>query len=146
MARVDYYALEQEIQAILQADAALAGVRIVVEDEILFGAETTPWVGIYLDRRDAPADIQRIGGTRTDYRLRFSIWCWEYSLDSVSTAARLRDDLVGKVEVALMGNRTLNDLVATSWLEGGEFMSARTQGSWLMGAEIVLVAEKAASI
>lgn len=147
MARVDYYAIETAVQAILQADATLAGTTVVVEGELVFGSEQTPWVGIYLDRRDAPADRQRIAaGTRTVFLIRLALWCWEYSVEGEAKAIQLRDDLVGKVEVALMANRTLSGTVTTSWLEGGELPSGRLpETGWVSGGEIVLIAEAKAT-
>lgn len=132
----------------LQATADLAGTTVTVEEELLFGTETTPWVGIYLERRDAPSGTQSLsGGQQTRYRLRFSIWCWEYHLESLAKAMQRRDDLIGKVEVALMGNRTLNANVITSWIEGGEMPSVRAPGtqSWLAGGEVVLIADAKAT-
>ena len=148
MARVDYYAIELAIQTLLQGATSLSGVMVTVEEELLFGAETTPWVGIYLDRRDAPADLQGLSaGQRTRFLLRFSIWAWEYSLESVAKAIQLRDDLLGKVEIVLMGNRTLDGTVNKCWLEGGEMPSARLPGGsgWVSGGEIVLVADAVAT-
>jgi hypothetical protein len=148
MARVDYYALEEEIKVILDADptVGVAGVPVRVEESVMFAAESTPAVYIYLDRRDAPAELQTLrAGSSTDFALRFSLWVWAYSLDGVKIASQIRDDLMGKVEVALMGNRTLNDKVRTSWIEGGEFMSAKEQEGWMMGGEIVLVARAQAT-
>lgn len=148
MARVDYYAIELAIQTILQSAPSLSGVVVTVEEELLFGAEITPWVGIYLDRRDAPANLQSLSaGQRTRFLLRFSVWCWEFSLESVAKAIQLRDDLLGKVEIVLMDNRTLNGTVNKSWLEGGEMPSARLPGGsgWVSGGEIVLVADAIAT-
>lgn len=144
MARVDYYAIETQIQTILQADADLTGVMVTVEEELIFGAESTPWIGIYLDRRDAPSDLQRLSaGQQTTFILAISIWCWEYSLDSLKKAIQLRDDLLGKTEVVLMKNRTLGGQVSKSWLEGGDMPSAKVPDSsaWLSGGEIILKAE-----
>jgi hypothetical protein len=149
MARVDYYAIEQAIRDQLAGHPLLAGVTVTIEEELLFGAEQTPWVCVYLDRRDAPADRQRLAaGRQTQFLLRFSIWCWQYSLEGVSRAIQLRDDLVGAVEIALMSDRTLGGTVATSWLEGGELPSARLpDGSgWISGGEVVLIADVAATL
>jgi hypothetical protein len=144
VARLDYYGIQRAVQEVLVADQDLANVRVTIEEELLFGGETTPWVGIYLDRRDAPPDRQRISaGQSTIYLVRLELWCWEYSLESLATAIQLRDDLVGKVEVVLMRNRTLKDTVHMSWLEGGELPSARVPGrtAWMSGGEIRLVAQ-----
>ena len=146
MARLDYYAIETAIKTLLEADATLAGTVVTVEDELLFGAERTPWVGIFLDRRD-PGEQSLSAGTRTRYNIRLSIWCWEYSMESISKAIQLRDDLVGKVEVALMKQRTLNDTVTKSWIEGGELPSARVpdNNGFVSGGEIILIADASAT-
>jgi hypothetical protein len=144
MPRVDYFAIESGIETVLNADATLAGVTVAVEDELVFGAATSSWVGIYLDRRDAPENRQRLAaGQQTVFLLRFVLWCWEYSLEGIAKAIQRRDDLMGKVEVALMKQRTLNGTVTTSWLEGGEMPSGRVPGQtgWASGGEIRLVAE-----
>jgi hypothetical protein len=143
VARVDYFAIESEIAAILRADPLLSGVNVVVEDQVLFAAEQTPYVGIYLDRRDAPADMQTLtAGRRTTMLLRFLLVCGAYSLDSVARAIELRDNLLGNVEVVLSRFRTINGRVRSSWLEGGEMPSGRVgDGGWLSLGEINLVAE-----
>jgi hypothetical protein len=142
--RVNYYAIERAVQEILTKDDELANVRVTIEEELLFGAEATPWVGIYLDSREAPANRQRISaGRSTLYLVRLALWCWQYSLESVAKAIELRDDLVGKVEVVLMRHRTLKETVHMSWLEGGELPSARVpeRTAWMSGGEIRLVAQ-----
>jgi len=144
VARVDYYAIEKALQTLLQADATLTGTTVTVEAELMFGAEAAPWVGIYLDRRDAPADMQGIGaGISTRMLCRFSIWCWAFTLESIEEAIHKRDDILGKVEVALMKNRTITNNVSTSWLEGGEMPSGRIPGNtgFMSGGEVVLVAD-----
>lgn len=145
MARIDYYAIEEAIQTLLKNDATLDGVAITVEEELIFGAESTPWVGIYLEGRSVPSDQQVLAaGTVARYTLDFRIWCWQYSLDKTQ-ALKLRDDLLGKVEVTLMKNRTLGGMVASSWIEGGETPSGRLgneqNSGWACGAEIILIAQ-----
>src|SRR5437870_418093 len=146
MPRIDYFAIEQGIQTILQADAALAalGARVVIEEELPFLAETGPWVGIYLERREAPRDLQALaGGQQTRFLVRLTIWCSQFSLKSIAEAIHLRDDLVGKVEIALMSDRRLNGTVSTSWLDGGDLPSAKNAdaGGWLSRGEVLLVAD-----
>ena len=51
MARIDYHAIGQAIQTVLQADAALAGVKVIVEEDVLTSPEEAPWVGIYIADR-----------------------------------------------------------------------------------------------
>jgi hypothetical protein len=148
MARFDYYAVETQIKTILEADSNLTGTTVSIEGELLFSAEQTPWVGIYLERREAPPSLQTLAaGQRTNFLLRFSIWCWSFSLESIAKAIQLRDDLVGKVEISLMSNRTLGNSVRKCWLEGGEMPSGRIPDNtgFVSGAEIILVAEGVAS-
>lgn len=145
MSRIDYFEIETEIAEILKADATIGGVQVTVEDDL--NLEVGPWVSIYLERRDPTAGQPLAAGTRTRMQLRFSIWCWQYSLDSITEACKNRDDLVGKVEVVLMANRSLNSKVNYSWLEGGEIQSARVPDTsgYVAGGEVVVIAEVMAS-
>jgi len=58
-----------------------------------------------------------------------------------------RDDLIGKVEIALMKERTLNGTVNSSWLEGGEFLSGPdpTGNQFMSGASVMLIADVTAT-
>lgn len=147
MARVDYYAIENAIAAVLRADATLAGVTVMVEEELSFQRGSI--VGIYLDDRSSPQDLQAISaGTETRFIVNFTVWCWHMGIGRDRTMVmQQRDDLVGKVEIALMKNRTLSNTVNMSWLEGGEFISGPDpQGNQFMsGAEIKLSADVTAS-
>ncbi|HEV8639643.1 MAG TPA: hypothetical protein VGV13_00915 [Methylomirabilota bacterium] len=142
MARVDYFAIEQAIQTVLKAAPDLSGTQVVIEEELQFGSEATPRVGIYLMRRDAPSGLQALAaGQQTRFLVRFEIRCAAYSLDAVATAISLRDDLVGKVEVALMASRSLNGTVISSWLEGGDLPSAQTGDGWTSRGDVILIAD-----
>lgn len=145
MARVDYYGIESAVKTLLEADSALTGVAVGIEEEVPFREASALCVEIYATRRDAPAEMQPIrAGKTTRFLLRLSIWCWAYSLESVSKACQLRDDLMGKVEIALMGDHGLGATVNSSWQEGGEFetkASPGAQSGFGMGGEIILVAD-----
>jgi hypothetical protein len=152
MARINYYAIEEAIKAILDADVDVQThwdkreTRIIIEREIIFGMDECPCVLIYLDRREAPANMQGLsGGQRTRMSLHFSLWVAEFHLDSVAEASQNRDDLMGLVEVALMKERTLNDTVGVSWLDGGEFLTAQTDNGFISCGEILLAAEQVAT-
>ena len=148
MARINYFNIETQIKAVLDADANLTGTTILVEEEI--AVQRGNVVGIYLDDRSAPADLQSISaGTRTRLLVQFSIWCWHFGIGrDRRPAMQARDDLVGKVEIALMGNRNLNSTVNTSWLEGGEFISGPdpTGDQFMSGAQVRLTVDVTASI
>lgn len=138
MPRIDYYGLENEIKAILESQ--IDDVTFSVEDEIILNESSGRVVGIFLTER-APAPNQHLSaGRRVDYHLSFSIWCFAYSLEK-SEAIRIRSELVGLVESALLQNPTLNDQVERSWLGGGKLtvMPDREQG-FASGGEVVFTA------
>lgn len=137
MARVDYSAIEQQIKALLSADTTLVGVTIEVERDGLTSPELCPWIGVYLEKRR----IERrpiAAGTRMDYRISFLLWCYEYHMESLATANTARDDLIGKVEVALMKNPTLGGTVTMMALadDAGEFDTAAVKPGFLSGGSI----------
>ena len=148
MPRINYFNIETQIKAVLDADSNLTGTAVLVEEEI--AVQRGNVIGIYLDDRSAPSELQSISsGTRTRFFVQFSIWCWHFGIGrDRSPAMQARDDLVGKVEIALMGNRTLNATVNTSWLEGGEFISGPdpTGDQFMSGAQVRLTVDVTASI
>ena len=124
MARLDYYQIELDMQTALKANAGLAGVTVDVERDVNFGESDS--VVIYLRRRDAPSGMQAMNaGTRTRFLVHIELYCMSCHLE-MATARRNRDNLLGKVELACMADRTFaNAQVATSWIEGGEFEDGR---------------------
>jgi len=151
MPAIDYFALEEKIREVFQADSSLNGVEIRVEGEVNFQPGIAPWVGIYLDRRDPSPNQPLAMGFITRYQLRFSIWCWAMSLESVADAIKSRDQLVSKVELIAMKDRTFEGVFDMSWLMGGELPSGRLenesgQAVYLSGGEIILIAELEASL
>lgn len=145
MARADYYAVESAIKTLLDADSTLTGVQVGIEEELAFGASTAGQVEIYLERRDAPADLQALrAGQTTRFLVRLSLWCYGFSIESVAKACQLRDDLMGKVEVALMANRTLSGSVNKFYLDGGEFDNQESPSpahGFGMGGSIIVIAD-----
>ena len=143
MAAIDFFSIEEQIQTVLKNNANVK--MVVVEEELMFAAELSPWVGIYLSRRDAPEEKQTIAaGRRTTYELRISIWTYAWALE-IKQACKFRDQALGRVELALMddraGSKTINQ--GDYWLEGGEFQAAKDEesGFFIVGAETVLVTE-----
>lgn len=145
MARIDYYNIETELQTILNND--ISGAMVTVEEEIMSDVDMTPWFGIYLARREAPENQSLSAGQRTRFRLHLEVWVFCWSFDGVRQASEFRDDNIGKAEVAIMGNRTLNGTVDTCWLEGGEFTSAKddNNGLFLSGGQIRVVCDVTAT-
>jgi hypothetical protein len=147
--RVDYFGIAQAARAVLQADEELADASIVAEEvPEPFGSETTPRVAIYVESRSAPANLQRISsGRSTVYVIQVRIVCMTHSLESVARVIQLRDDLIGRVETALMRQRTLNGTVRTLYLEGGRLASAEAleANGWTSSGEVRVLAEAEAT-
>jgi hypothetical protein len=140
---LDYFDIELEVKKVL--DDALEETVVTVEQELNFPSEMTPWIGIYMDRRIPSANQFLRAGMRIDYDLQLSIWCYCYSMD-MPHSVRSRNRLIMAAERALMANRTLNGLVETCFLNGGEMATARLQGDsvgFAAGGEIQLTAKGA---
>lgn len=151
MARVDYFQIEKEIQTVLKDDADLAGVAVLIEEELTFAEGNI--ILIELDRRDAPDDLQSISaGQRTRFLLQISLWCWGFGYER-ERAMEQRDDLLGKVEVALLKHRAaqpgnaFGGEVTSFWMQGGDFENRRTTDSdrFLSGASIDLICDVTAT-
>lgn len=146
MARIDYANIARQIKAVLEADAALAGTLVTIEKDVLLGFERTPWANIRAVRRAPTAEQPIFAGKITKYHVTYAVECWESSLEGPEVAARLRDDLIGKVEIALMGNRTLNNSVEMLVLDGGEFMLGEQDGHIFVGGEVLVRVTASAQI
>ena len=148
MAAVDYAGIRDQLKTILEGDTRTSNARIFVEEEPQFGlSDAQNIIAVFMDSRSAPPTDQSLAaGKRTRYFLRMSLWVVVFSLDSYKAACDLRDTLLGNLELVLMANRTIGDKVASSWLEGGDMVSARepSNQAFVAAAETVLVAEVSA--
>jgi hypothetical protein len=134
-----YFAVEKAIRDVIAADPELSGVRVFIEADLVFAAESAPAVYIYATGREAPANEQRLmAGRRTDFLLNISLWCVAWSLDSTERAAMQRDSLIERVELALMRDRSLGGVADTLWLDGGEFISGMGNQGFLCHGEIAV--------
>lgn len=145
MGNVNWYAIETAVRDILRADTGLEATPdvfpIFIEEDFLHGlVDAAMSVVIYAERRLPHQDQSISMGKRTRYLGKLSIWVRGYHVESMEQACKLRDDGVGKVESALMKDRTLGGMVEASWLEGGEMLSARNQqvGGYMASAEVAL--------
>lgn len=136
---IDYYGVETELRELLQA--AIPEVVVAVEEEMVF-SEGQPFIGIYLDRREAPDGLQTLSaGQRVRYRLTFSIWVWAIAIEK-DVAIKTRNDLIGRVEQILMANREWHEQIETSWIGGGELQSGRSaRNDFIAGGEITVIAD-----
>ncbi len=146
MSRIDYFLIEEKIKQQLEADDELNTdvSEILIEEELTF--QRGKIIGIYLDRRDAAPENQTLSfATRIRFELRFNIWVFAWHLE-VREAIHLRDDLLGKVELVLMADRSLQGSVTSSWISGGEFDNGQDGGGFYSGASIELIADKTAVV
>lgn len=143
MAAINYNAVATGIQTTLNAAASLASATIVIEERFPWTVELTPWIGIYFDRRDAPDDLQTLSvGSATRLLLRYRIVCVQHSLVGLEEAISLRNTLLGNAEIALITDRTLDDSVSMSWLEGGDLDDGQDPNdNWMAVGEILLTAD-----
>lgn len=145
MAKVDYFAVAEEIAEIIRAD--MPNIMVAVEEELIVGPDNSPVIGVYIDSREVPSEQSISAGRRMRVIPHFSIWVWTYSLN-VKEAIRERDGIVGEVELLLMQNRTINEMVEMIWIDGGQLPSARLPDSsgFTSGGEILVRAEMTAEI
>lgn len=123
MARIDYYGLEVKVKELLDREFEGQAVTVSIEDEL--NLIEGPAVIIYLDARTTPIDRQSIAaGRRLRMTVELTLLCIDRSFESIADACRHRDDLIGRVEIALMKYRDLEGLVTQTWFEGGRFSNA----------------------
>jgi len=148
VARADYFGVEQAIAERLANDEALVEEQVPVLIEAELSTLPGRQIIVYLDSREAPANMQSISaGSRTRMHVRYAIVCYGFDL-SIGRAMELRDDLMGRVEVALMRDPRGfgREEVVSSWLDGGMFANAKGQnapGFMAMG-EVGLVVDMVA--
>lgn len=143
MAAIDYLDIEENLASIFRADENLIGIGVRVDVEESFNPipDRCPWIGIYLDSWDTPADGEFIGGTSPFQTfLNLEIWLYEFALEN-KKGCQLRDALLQKVKEVLKTHRTINGTVLVTRFEGGEFDNAKTKEGFFKGVSIKLQAE-----
>lgn len=123
----DYYGMETELQSLLQADETLEGVTFAVEEEIMFGMDQTPWVGIYHVDRTATDNQFLAANQKQRYLVHWNILVFVFNIE-LASAIKECNRVLGLLEIAIMNNNTISDLVEFSYLEGGA-LPTRFQGS-----------------
>ena len=146
MAAIDYAGIEDQLKTLLEADASLNGTRFYVEEEPQFGLQDAKAVAIFLHSRAPDPEQSLSAGKRTRNIIRLSLWSVFFSIESYRVACTGRDALLGALELVLMKDRTVGGKVASSWLEGGQFQSARddSNSAFAAAAETILVARASA--
>lgn len=127
---IDYWGIREAIGKAINAWPGLERLPILLEESAEVPPEALPCVMIYLTERVSPDDIQRLAaGRRTDFRITFSVWVIDYSLDSLREATKRRDTLLAQVELALMKDRKLGGAVNGLSLFGGVVQFGRDEKS-----------------
>lgn len=141
--RIDYTAILQAIRTAIVSDTEVEKHDPAITQRVYIERPLTveaPSIFIYRERRDAPDSEQRLAqGRRVDYDITITVWVVESDFQSVEAASARCDALLGKVEVALLHDRTLGGTVAYHLLTGGEFISGEDNG-FFSAAEIALTA------
>lgn len=135
MSEIPYYDIEMAIANILKDDATLKdfngkSVTVHVEQKIPPAMPAMPWVGIYLDGWETPAEDEKIAaGTKFTTFLILELWLFTYALEQ-APGARTRDRLLQKVKEILKkpANRKIGELALMTRFEGGTFMNPKTEG------------------
>lgn len=143
MASVDFSTVATALQTMLTNSSQLAGVPVYVEEDFLYGLQDNgSAVVIYAERYNLHPDSPLSGGKLSRWLLHLSIWCRSVALD-IQQAIVDRDLVLLHLEQALEVDHTIGGTVATSWMEGGDLMSARSAntGQFMMSAETILIAD-----
>ena len=136
---VDYNAIEESMQAIIQDDPQLGDVSVLIEEELTFQEGSV--VIIYLDRELSPAEMQSLSyGQRNRVLLSFDVWCCHYGMER-QAAIRERNKLRAKVLLALMRDTSWRQSVESCWSEGGEFMTVKVETGFMACSSITFMAE-----
>ena len=146
MPAVRYHEILDALRQIFESDPRTGDALVHIETDPtmdVVGAQKA--ILLVMDSRKPQDDQPIAAGKRTRYDLKIGIWAIGYAID-LGEAASIRDTLLGEIELVLMENRTIRDKVATSWLMGGDFVTANAEKNIFSSAETILVAEVTASI
>ena len=142
MAAVDYHGILTTLKTLIEADALTSGIPVFVEEDPQFDLSGSGKAVVLTlgSRREAQGQPIAVG-KRTRWTVRIGVWAVAYGI-TFEEASRLRDGLVGDLELVLMNNRTAGGKLASGWIEGGEFISVRdqSQGTFAL-AETIFAGE-----
>ena len=121
MAKIDYNGIKSAVKSIIEAGSFTYSPVVGIESNLLIDAFDT-YVNIELDSRsESQQGIN--SGLRTRYNVVLVLNVWVKNWDK-SQSALIRDTLIGELELLLIQHRNLNNTVTTSWLTGGQCISA----------------------
>ena len=145
---IPYTAITQAIASQLETRLTGQSPRPRVTWEAGLEAPDESLVNVKLVSRVAIPNQQALtAGRLLRMRLRFEVSCWRFGM-TVLEGMRLRDSLIGDIELALMADRTMGSTVTRSWLEGGTMNKPpepRALG-FLIGGTTMLAADAQAQV
>lgn len=142
MAAVDYFGIAERIVEILKLDDRLQTVPITAEAALPMTTLDQGLIVVEATRRRAMDGQPIAAGRRLRLEVDYAIWCYGFALDQQQGAPyRVRDDLIGRVELVLMANRQLRDGVNVLYLNGGEFDTVQIQRGFLIGGSVLTTVE-----
>ena len=146
MSEINYFDIEKAIADILLTDSRTERIgdsvlKVEVEENFNLIPDKCPWVGVYLESWDSPAEEEKIGGaTPFTTFLVVSLWLYEFAMEN-RTGSQLRDRLLQKVKEVLKDNRKLNNNVLIWRFEGGDFDNAITEDGFFKGVSTKIICE-----
>lgn len=150
MGRINYTAILKGIEQVLRNDGDVIAFNAdVLIQKPVPTTLTEPVINVFEDRRDPTPGQDIAVGTRKRYTIRWAVWVTCFSSNSYADAAEQRDELLGKVEIALMKNRTLDGVLPNASLDiqGGELGRGGPAGDvgFIAQSTLVVTAEAVAS-
>lgn len=137
-ARLNVYTTLEAVETLLKATEGLEA-DIIVGDEISFGRERA--LAVICNGYRAPQAEQMLAaGLRARLKLDISVWCFGMALNS-REAMEHRDDLLGRVMLALMADRTLGGTVGYHELTDGEADSGVLEQGHVSAGEVRILAD-----
>lgn len=139
MSQVDYYGIQEAIQAQLQNSLTTQGVTIEIEPTEIPDMKF-PFIGIYLE--ESPRDLKFIGGNKPHLvKPMFRIACLEFHAEIMRDAIKKRDVFLKEVEEVLLLDRKFNNKIATSLVTKVEFDTGKNNPGYFAEGDIILETE-----
>ena len=148
MARINYGGLAKAIKSVIEADPSVRDYDATVEvNPGTVALEKFPHVAVYERKHALTAGQPLAAGQQTRKRLQ-----WEVIVSAIGKnfeeASETRDDLLGCIEVALMGNRALGGALTNGslMLAGGDLTGGPVDTGVISQGSIMVTAEATASV
>lgn len=127
----NYRDVVRGIAAQLSASSLLTGVRVLIDQDPVFGLPDDGGRAIVVEpmRRRPSSGQSMAAGRRLRSRFSVVISAVGFDLTSYEAAAAKRDDMIDKIEQAIMTDRSISNTVANLEIQGGDFYRASVPGN-----------------